>query len=82
MAERLGFEKLALKNEQMKCYFVSSKKDDYFSSNVFRNIIAFIQSHGRFCKIKETKDRLLLVIKGVDTIGKAKKWLHDMLINM
>ncbi|WP_154856771.1 transcription-repair coupling factor [Cyclobacterium xiamenense] len=79
MAERLGFEKLALKNEQMKCYFVSSKNDDYFSSDVFRNIIAFIQSHGRFCKIKETKDRLLLVIKGVDTIGKAKKWLHDLL---
>ncbi|WP_162418318.1 transcription-repair coupling factor [Cyclobacterium roseum] len=79
MAERLGFEKLALKNEQMKCYFVSSKKDSYYSSAVFQGIMTFIQSKGRYCKIKETKDRLLLVIKGVDSIGKAKKWLEDML---
>ncbi|SHM41009.1 transcription-repair coupling factor (superfamily II helicase) [Cyclobacterium lianum] len=78
MAEKLGFEKLVLKNEQMKCYFVSSRKDEYFSSSLFMNIINFIQSKGRFCKIKEAKDRLLLVIKGVDSVPAAKKWLRDM----
>jgi len=79
MAEKLGFEKLALKNEQMKCYFVSSGKDTYFSSPVFMNIIKFIQSKNRLCKIKETKDRLILTVKGVDTIQKAKNWLFDMM---
>ncbi|WP_439483297.1 transcription-repair coupling factor [Cyclobacterium plantarum] len=79
MAENLGFEKLVLKNEQMKCYFVSSKNDGYFNSAVFKAIINFIQVKGRYCKIKETKDRLLLVIKGVDSIPAGKKWLSDML---
>jgi len=79
MAEKLGFEKLVLKNEQMKCYFVSSKNDAYFSSALFMNIIKFIQSQGRYCKIKETRDRLILVIKGVDSIPTGKKWLSDML---
>ena len=43
------------------------------------NIIKFIQSKNRNCKTKETKDRLILIIKGVDNIQKAKNWLSDML---
>ncbi|GAB3007916.1 transcription-repair coupling factor [Cyclobacterium sediminis] len=81
MAVNLGFEKLSLKNEQMKCYFVSSKEDPYFSSPVFMNIIKFIQSKSRLCKIKETKDRLILIVKGVDTIQKAQNWLAEMTVN-
>jgi len=81
MAEKLGFEKLVLKNEQMKCYFVSSKSDTYFSSPAFMKIINFIQSKGRYCKIKETKDRLILITKDVGTIQKAKNWLSEMLIS-
>ena len=81
MAVNLGFEKLSLKNEQMKCYFVSSKEAPYFSSPVFMNIIKFIQSKSRFCKIKETKDRLILIVKGVDTIEKAQNWLSEMTVD-
>ncbi|MEX0883052.1 MAG: transcription-repair coupling factor [Cyclobacteriaceae bacterium] len=81
LAEQLGFEKLSLKNEQMKCYFVSSAKEAYFNSPLFLNIIRFIQKRGKHCKIKETKDRLILIIKGIDTIPKAKTWLMDMLID-
>ncbi|QDH78212.1 transcription-repair coupling factor [Echinicola soli] len=77
-AERLGFEKLVLKNGQMKCYFVPSTRESYFKSDVFGNIISFIQGHGKFCKIKEHKNRLILTIGGIKSVDKAKQWLSEM----
>ncbi|WP_460544685.1 transcription-repair coupling factor [Echinicola sediminis] len=78
LAEKLGFEKLVLKNGLMKCYFVPSTRESYFKSDVFGNIIRFIQSHGKYCKIKEHKNRLILTISGIKSVDKAKQWLGDM----
>jgi len=78
MAERLGFEKIVLKKGQMKCYFVPPTNERYFRSEVFGNIMKFIQTQGSKCKIKEHKNRLILTIGDVDSIVKGKKWLASM----
>ncbi|MEX2592835.1 MAG: transcription-repair coupling factor [Anditalea sp.] len=78
LAERLGFEKLVLKKGQMKCYFVPSHNEQYFKSEVFEKIIKYIQTQGKFCKIKEHKTRLILVVDHVKTIETAKEWLTNM----
>ncbi|WP_200975452.1 transcription-repair coupling factor [Echinicola sp. 20G] len=78
LAEKLGFEKLVLKSGLMKCYFVPSTRESYFRSPIFGNIIKFIQVHGKYCKIKEHKNRLILTISGVKSVDKAKSWLGDM----
>ncbi|UJP65919.1 transcription-repair coupling factor [Mongoliitalea daihaiensis] len=74
-AENLGFEKMVLKNNQMKCYFVPSSKEKYYKSAVFGTILKNIQSHGKRCKIKEVKTRLILIVEDVKNITVAKKWL-------
>ncbi|GGZ19286.1 transcription-repair-coupling factor [Echinicola pacifica] len=81
LAEKLGFEKLVLKSEQMKCYFVPSTREIYFKSAVFGNIIKFIQGQGKHCKIKEHKNRLILSISNVKSIDRAKQWLGEMRVN-
>ncbi|WP_114748791.1 transcription-repair coupling factor [Pleomorphovibrio marinus] len=78
IAEVLGFEKLTLKNSQMKCYFVPSENERYYKSAVFGKIMQFIQQRSRQCKIKEHKKRLILTIAGVSSIEEAMKWLKDM----
>jgi transcription-repair coupling factor (superfamily II helicase) len=78
IAENLGFEKLVLKSEIMKCYFLPSEKEKYFKSDTFGKILAYIQKHGKHCKIKEAKNRLILIISEVKSIEKAKKWLEEM----
>lgn len=78
VAERLGFEKIALKNGIMKCYFVPASKERYYKSEVFGKVMQFIQKHPKTCKIKEFKNRLILTVSGANTIQKAKKWLDDM----
>ncbi|MDN3668952.1 transcription-repair coupling factor [Echinicola jeungdonensis] len=78
MAEKLGFEKLVLKNNLMKCYFVPSTRESYFKSDIFGNILRYIQTQPKKCKIKEHKNRLILTISGVKTVNIAKKWLNEM----
>lgn len=78
IAEELGFEKLVVKGQVMKCYFVAPEREKYFKSDTFGRILAFIQTQGRYCKIKEVKNRLILVISEVNSIAKAKKWLEQM----
>lgn len=78
IAEELGFEKLAVNGQVMKCYFVAPEREKYFKSDTFGRILAFIQTQGKYCKIKEVKNRLILVISEVNSIAKAKKWLEQM----
>src|SRR5690606_4370877 len=78
LAEKLGFEKLVLKKGQIKCYFVPPSNERYFQSPVFGNIMKFIQTEARKCKIKEHKNRLILTIADVNSVVKAKEWLENM----
>ncbi|MCH6199130.1 transcription-repair coupling factor [Aquiflexum sp. LQ15W] len=78
IAENLGFEKLVLKAEIMKCYFLPSEREKYFKSDIFGKILAYIQKHGKHCKIREAKNRLILIISEVKSIEKAKKWLEEL----
>ena len=79
IAEKLGFEKVIIKNESMKCHFMPSDKEAYFQSETFGKIIAFIQQHPKRCKMKEYKTRLILKIDEVLTVNEAKDWLTKML---
>ncbi len=78
LAEELGFEKLVLKSGLMKCYFVPSTRESYFTSEVFGKILRYIQTQPKYCKIKEHKNRLILTINGVKSVERAKKWLGEM----
>lgn len=78
LAEQLGFEKLSLKGELMKCYFVPSSKESYYKSDTFGKILRYIQTQPKFCKIKEIKGRLILNISEVKSIQTAKKWLQGI----
>ncbi len=68
LGEQLGFEKIVLKNGNMKCYFVPSENEKYFQSPVFGRVLAFVQGNSKRCKMKEYKTRLILTIQEVLTV--------------
>jgi len=78
LAEILGFEKVSLKNETMKCYFVPSDNEKYFKSPVFSQIIKYIQSNPKKCQMREHKKRLILRIDNVETVEIAIDLLNQM----
>ncbi len=42
LAVELGFEKLLLKNDVLKCYFINKPDSPYFESDLFKNILDFL----------------------------------------
>lgn len=77
-AEKLGFEKLSIKNGSMKCQFATSADKDYFNGPVFGQILAFVQKNPKICNLKETKEKLLLNIDGVKSIATAIEMLNKI----
>ena len=77
LGEKLGFEKLSLKNEKMRAFFVSTN-DAYFKSDVFGKILAFVQKHPRQCKMKDSAGKAMLAIEHVKTVDSAIEWLSKM----
>ena len=78
MAEQLGFEKMTIKNETLRAYFLPSDNEAYYKSEVFGNILQYVQLHPRRCKMKEHKNRLILSISEVIDIKEAKKVLSGI----
>ncbi len=81
MAEQLGFEKLTLKNEKLKGYFVSSDRKEYFNSEAFGNILSYVQTRPKKCRLTEHKNRPILTIDEVLTVEDAKSLLSKMIPN-
>ncbi len=77
LGEKLGFEKLSLKNERLRAYFTSNK-DSYFKSEVFGKILAYIQLNPRQCKIKDQAGKAMMVIENIKHVDQAIELLNHM----
>lgn len=79
VAEKLGFEKVSIKNSLMKCY-VSEKKDErYFQSNLFGKVIQYVQQNAKKSKIKEHRSKLIIYFRETETVQQAHQILKEML---
>lgn len=78
LAQELGFEKLTIKNEIMRCQFVPSDRTSYYTSDVFGSILSFVQAHPKQCKMKEINKKLLLVISEIQTVELAAQFLKKI----
>jgi transcription-repair coupling factor (superfamily II helicase) len=77
LGEKLGFEKLTLKNEKLRAYFISNK-DEYFNSDTFGKILSFVQKHSRKCKMRDSAGKAMLVVEDIKTVDSAIELLAQM----
>jgi transcription-repair coupling factor (superfamily II helicase) len=77
-AEMLHFEKLTLKNNTMKGYFVSSESDKFFQSPKFGKVIEYIQKYPKRTALKDSKGKLTLTCYEVKTLSEAQSILEEL----
>lgn len=70
-AEEIGFEKLTLKNETLKGYFVAGENEAYFKSEKFSSVLQYLQKYPKNCVLKETRGKLLIIFQGIRSIRQA-----------
>ena len=69
MANGLGIEKIVLKDHHLKCYFVTNPESSYYQSDIFSAILTFVKEHPRFCTLKESNNKLMMVISNVRRVS-------------
>ena len=78
VAVELGFEKLLLKDETMKCFFVSNHESPYFQSNTFNQILQFINTQVNNAKLKQVGVNGILVVDRIKSMTDIHKFLSRM----
>ena len=68
-AERLGFEKLTLKNGEMKAFVRVENNDTYFQSPIFGTLLSYIQAHSKKCSLKDMKGKMVIHFKNIAQVN-------------
>lgn len=80
LAVDLGFEKMSLKMETLRCFFINRPDSPYFESATFQKIIEFLQTATNKGKLKQTGKLFLLVaehMKSMDEMHRFLKAMHE-----
>ena len=78
MAVDLGFEKMSLKEEVIRCYFINKNDSPYFESDTFKNIMKYLQTATTKGKLKQVGKNFLLVVTDVKTMKGMEIFLERM----
>jgi transcription-repair coupling factor (superfamily II helicase) len=78
LAMRLGIEKLVLKNETMTAFLVSNPQSPYYHSVPFGNLLQYMTSHPRKCRLREKNMRRSVVFSEVKTVETAFEILNSV----
>lgn len=79
IAERIGFEKLSLKNKTLKCQFPSAENHEYYNSVHFAKVIRFLQNNPKAARLKEANQKQLMIFEKINTISEAIAALNRIL---
>ena len=79
LGKQIGFEKISLKKNTLKGYFVSNPKSSYYESDQFGKVLAFVQAHTAISNLKEVKGQLRLALSNVNSIDYALHLLKEMI---
>jgi transcription-repair coupling factor (superfamily II helicase) len=74
----LGFEKMSLKEQTMRCYFVNKNDSPYFESDTFKNILEYLQTGTNKAKLKQVAKNFLLVVDDIKTMNEMERFLGLM----
>jgi transcription-repair coupling factor (superfamily II helicase) len=78
LAVALGFEKMLLKDETLKCYFINKPDSPYFESPLFQSILNYIQTQTNKAKLRQVGKLFMLVIEDVKDMKQLLKTLQRM----
>ncbi|MFN7119387.1 MAG: TRCF domain-containing protein, partial [Saprospiraceae bacterium] len=76
----LGIERVILKNDKLRCYFIENPQSVFYESTIFKDIMQFVANEGskHGLSIKQSSRSLILVKDNVRSLKKAREVLRGM----
>ena len=78
LGEKLGFEKIIIKNGVMIAFFISNPLSQYYRSDRFSKVLEGITMNPNVFELKQNDNRLRIVSRNVDGIAKAYSLLKKL----
>jgi len=78
LAVSLGFEKLILKDDTLRCYFINRPDSPYFESGTFKKILDYLQKQTNKARLKQAGKHFLLVVDHTKTMADILDFLRRM----
>ncbi|GAB2666142.1 transcription-repair coupling factor [Flavihumibacter cheonanensis] len=78
LSVELGFEKLLLRDQVLKCFFVNKHDSPYFESELFHSILAYLQTYTNNARLKQSGKNFLLVVEGMKDMATILTFLQRM----
>ena len=78
LGEKLGFEKIIIKNGVMICFFISSPLSKYYRSEKFSSILQSINGNPALFDLKQNDSKLRIFVRNVESLSKAYSILKKL----
>lgn len=78
VATKIGFEKIILKNQKARCYFISDPESLYFESDTFHHVLQFIQQDVHNVRLKQIGKNFMLVMEDIHSMKELQNLLERM----
>jgi transcription-repair coupling factor (superfamily II helicase) len=77
-AVAIGFEKMTLKQDTLRCYFINRPDSPYFESALFKNVLAYLQTGTNKARLKQAGKNFLLVVDDIKDMAAMLRFLDGM----
>ena len=78
IAIALGFEKLTLKDETVRCFFINRPDAPYFESDTFKQLLLFAQTAMNTAHFKQAGKNFILIIKDIKGMSECYRLLNKI----
>lgn len=78
LAVELGFEKMSLKSDILRCFFINRPDSPYFESELFNSILQYLQTETNKARLKQVGKMFLLTVQPVKSMQEVFVFLSRM----
>ena len=78
LGQKLGFEKIIIKNGVMIAFFISNPLSQYYKSDRFSKVLDSISANPNLFELKQNDSKLRIFARNVDSISKAYNMLQKL----
>jgi transcription-repair coupling factor (superfamily II helicase) len=78
LGQKLGFEKIIIKNGVMIAFFISNPLSQYYKSDRFAKILESVSQYPNHFELKQNDNKLRIFSRNIDGISKAYEILSKL----
>ena len=78
LAVELGFEKMSLKSNILRCYFINRPDSLFFESALFNNILNYLQTGTNKARLKQNGKLFMLIAEPVKSMEEMHRFLSGL----